>query len=223
MAEAGLECAFVDLNPPAQEASDIVERFRSQAASQLPDASDRVGYPGLRERVYGDAHRCGPQAVRLMEYELLPNVASVSARDYDMLLCSLAAQYDFIIIDTAPVQRSPEALAVAQGVSGVMIVVAAGRTTQRAVKRTIASFVRVDAPVLGVVLNFTSNLREAVDRERHEARHHKRRFERVASRVLWVSANSPAAVAAGLVGIHHLPIRSGSRSLAARVARRRIV
>ena len=86
--------------------------FVTRPRAQLPDASDRVGYPGLRQRVHGDAHLCGPQAVRLMEYELLPNVASVSARDYDMLLCSLAAQYDFIIIDTAPVQRSPEALAI---------------------------------------------------------------------------------------------------------------
>jgi polysaccharide biosynthesis transport protein len=66
----------------------------------------------------------------------------------------LAAEYEYVIIDTPPVLPVTDALVVAPMVDGVVLVTRLGRTTRERVKRAQAAVDRVNASMIGVVPNY---------------------------------------------------------------------
>lgn len=95
-----------------------------------------------------------------------PNLSVISSgtivpNPSEMLACEAMAEllkriendYDYIIIDTPPVNIVVDALAAAKIADGVIIVVKEGSSTYPELNKCIQSFERVEAKILGFILN----------------------------------------------------------------------
>jgi succinoglycan biosynthesis transport protein ExoP len=72
------------------------------------------------------------------------------------VLSSLAAYADIVLVDSPPVLPVTDAAVLASRVDAVVVVVAAGRSTQTLVSRAMEVLNRVEAPIAGVILNRAS-------------------------------------------------------------------
>jgi non-specific protein-tyrosine kinase len=70
-----------------------------------------------------------------------------------ILIKELAAEYGYVIIDSAPVLPVSDSVGLASLCNGVLLVAQAGRTTTRQARDAVAMLQRVQTPLLGVVLN----------------------------------------------------------------------
>jgi succinoglycan biosynthesis transport protein ExoP len=89
---------------------------------------------------------------------LPPNPAELltSTRSAE-LLRRLAANADVVLIDSPPVLPVTDALVISQHVDATLLVSAAGVTTRKAAARAVEMLERVNAPVVGAVLNGVSD------------------------------------------------------------------
>lgn len=71
----------------------------------------------------------------------------------EQLLRDLEAQFDVVVVDSPPTLAVTDALALAPRVSGVILVVRAGRVGRHQVRRAREALVAVKANLLGVVLD----------------------------------------------------------------------
>jgi Mrp family chromosome partitioning ATPase len=69
------------------------------------------------------------------------------------LMDMLRAQFDLVVIDSSPLSQSPDGLAIAPHVDGVLLVVEAENTRWRVVENTKNRLKACGANVLGVVFN----------------------------------------------------------------------
>lgn len=83
-----------------------------------------------------------------------PNTAELIASDkfFDMIN-TLSQKYDYIFIDTPPASLFPDALSISNKMCGVIIVAQYYTTKKEMIKRLIEKFSKVNANLLGVVLN----------------------------------------------------------------------
>jgi Mrp family chromosome partitioning ATPase len=72
---------------------------------------------------------------------------------FDRMCESLRADFDLVLIDTSPLMTSPDGLAIASKVDGIVLVVEAEKTRWQTVNRIRDNIVRVGGNILGVVLN----------------------------------------------------------------------
>ena len=79
--------------------------------------------------------------------ELLGSTAMVE------LLDELERRYDMVIVDTPPVLPVTDALLVGVHVAGVVVVTRVGETTRGGIKRAVEAVRKVNAKVLGIVVN----------------------------------------------------------------------
>lgn len=70
------------------------------------------------------------------------------------LLNDLKTRYDTIIFDSPPILPVADALVLAQEVDGVLVIVRAGQTSRHALRHAVRSLSAVEAPILGMVLNY---------------------------------------------------------------------
>ena len=83
-----------------------------------------------------------------------PNPSEVLASSYVRdVIRSLLDKVDYVIIDTAPLLPVADGSEVAALADGTLLVARAGLTTDSNVKRAVGTLARVDAKLLGVVLN----------------------------------------------------------------------
>jgi len=69
------------------------------------------------------------------------------------VITALQTQCDLLLIDCPPVLPVTDAVAMSQRVQGTIVVVAAGETSRRELRRTIELLRQVNAPLLGTVVN----------------------------------------------------------------------
>lgn len=72
------------------------------------------------------------------------------------LLDELYTLFNFIIIDSVPIMGMPESIYLSKIVDGSLIVARGGQTVNAALLETKRIFTSIDARILGVVLNGTS-------------------------------------------------------------------
>ncbi len=72
---------------------------------------------------------------------------------FDRMCEKLRANFDLVLIDSAPLATSPDGLAIASKVDGVVLVVEAEKTRWQTVARLRDSISRVGGNILGVALN----------------------------------------------------------------------
>ena len=89
-----------------------------------------------------------------------PNPSEVLASSYVRdIIRSLLDKVDYVVIDTAPLLPVADGSEVAALANGTLLVARYKVTTDAQVKRSVASLARVDAKLLGVVLNRVPNRR----------------------------------------------------------------
>jgi succinoglycan biosynthesis transport protein ExoP len=85
---------------------------------------------------------------------LPPNPAElVGSKRMGQFIDYLQQRFDIVIFDTPPVLAVTDAAVLSRQADGVLLVVEAGRTRQKEARRTMEELSRVNAPVLGVVIN----------------------------------------------------------------------
>jgi len=72
---------------------------------------------------------------------------------FDSMCQLLRTRFDLVVIDSAPLTISPDGLAIASKVDGVLLVVEAEKTRWQAVRQARDNISRVGGNILGVVLN----------------------------------------------------------------------
>jgi len=80
-------------------------------------------------------------------------IHEVALHNIPKLLDEVAAEYDLVIVDAAPLPGFAEPLEIARAVDGVVVLARAGKTDRRAVLTVLRTLERLHANVLGVVLN----------------------------------------------------------------------
>jgi capsular exopolysaccharide synthesis family protein len=131
---------------------------RPQLGRVLGDDGSR---PGLSELVTGqvDAGRCifevaGSKLHVMLAGLVPPNpLELISSPEFAVLMEKLKSEYEVIVIDSPPVQLVSDAVMLAQMATSVLFVVRADMTPYPIARHALSRLHRVDAPVLGAVLN----------------------------------------------------------------------
>lgn len=84
----------------------------------------------------------------------IPNPAEQLARPYlGELLRQAAAQFDYVVLDSAPVNPVSDTLSFARLAQVVLLVIQAGKTQERVVRKALLELRRAGNPARGIVLN----------------------------------------------------------------------
>jgi capsular exopolysaccharide synthesis family protein len=122
---------------------------------------DNAKRQGLSELVTGqaDAGKCifeiaGSDLHVMLAGRVPPNpLELISSPQFLAAMEKLKAQYEVIVVDSPPVQLVSDAVMLAQMATSVLFVVRADATPYPIARHALSRLHRVDAPVLGVVLN----------------------------------------------------------------------
>lgn len=144
LAESGAKVCLVDADlrrPMIAEVMGLV--------SDVGLTSVLIGHVPLAEAV----QEVGTLRV-LTSGPLPPNPSELLASNHTQdLIRSIAAEHDFVIVDTAPLLPVADGAEVAAAADGSILVARWGSTTFAQVRRSTEALERVDARLLGVVLN----------------------------------------------------------------------
>ena len=119
--------------------------------SEAPPLVD-VLYDGLSD---ADALRTSVDHLYVMPGgDKVPNPAELlGSQRMETLLEDLEAEFDYVIIDTAPVLLFSDAMSLSPFCKGVIMVSSAGNTDRRALEHAAHQLREVEAPLIGCVLN----------------------------------------------------------------------
>ena len=116
--------------------------------------------PGLLDLLNGSAsleevRRQLPSGVHVIPTQVAQEdpAALLGSEKFFAFLNSLAGQYDLVLIDSAPVLAVPDNLLLAPAIDQVILVAKASATSKRDLSKVAAILTRVNARILGVVLN----------------------------------------------------------------------
>jgi non-specific protein-tyrosine kinase len=144
LSQAGHRVAIVDVdlrNPRVHEIFSIPQApgVTEVLLGESVDAAIARVEPGLRVVAAGTVP---PNPNEMMS---LPRM--------EKLVRDLAARYDYLILDTAPVLPVADALSLSRMVHGLLVVAQANRVSKSDLTETLSRLERVGAPVFGLVLN----------------------------------------------------------------------
>jgi len=120
--------------PPSPGLADILTQ-----TAQLADAARATNTPNLFVLPAGNVPS-SPQTL-------------LQSQALGLFLEEVRANYEFIVVDSAPALRFPDALHVGRSTEGTILVVSAGRFAREAALEMRRRLQRVNVKVLGVVLN----------------------------------------------------------------------
>ncbi|MCH8477940.1 MAG: polysaccharide biosynthesis tyrosine autokinase [Wenzhouxiangella sp.] len=119
--------------------------------------------PGLTNRIAGISGDNSTSSIVATTVEGLflmpagnqaPNPAELLGSERMQKIITMAGRaFDHVIIDSAPILGLADALVLSRLVDGVIMVVAAGKTTKDSIKTGIRRLMQVQAPMLGTVIN----------------------------------------------------------------------
>jgi capsular exopolysaccharide synthesis family protein len=70
-----------------------------------------------------------------------------------LLMKRMMAAYDYVLIDSPPVQRVTDSLPLSTFVDGVILITRSGTTTYDTLKSGLKKLANVHAPILGIIVN----------------------------------------------------------------------
>lgn len=145
LAETGFSVCLVDAD------------LRRPAVARLLGLADPVGLTSVlihQIEVTEALQHAGSNLYVLASGPTPPNPSEVLASSYVRdVIRSLLDSVDYVVIDTAPLLPVADGSEVAALADGTLLVTRQGVTTDTAVKRALESLSRVDARLLGVILN----------------------------------------------------------------------
>ena len=132
-----------DLRKPS-----IHKKFKISNLSGLSDVM--VGKEELSKVV----HRYGQNLVILTSGKIPPNPSEMlSSKMMNKLIESLKETFDYIILDTPPVQAVTDSQILSTKADGTILVVRADRTKKESVQNAVNLLKKVNANIIGTVLN----------------------------------------------------------------------
>ena len=155
LAQQGLRVLLVDIDLRRP----MIEEFFTGKNNRLPGATDYfLGRKKFTELCL--QHKDVPQLSWMPAGSAVPNPAELLTRaDFPQLLNEGLANFDRIVIDTAPLLPVSDTLLLASKVQTVVLVVQGCKTSRKAVERSVQLLNNAGAPVGGVVLNLLPNRR----------------------------------------------------------------
>ncbi|MFZ6991399.1 polysaccharide biosynthesis tyrosine autokinase [Curtobacterium sp. RRHDQ66] len=134
-----------------------------------PAVADRLGIPneaGLTDVLIGRAeiddvlHRWGTTGSVLPTGAIPPNPADLLASPgMQAILTALAAENDYVIVDTPPLLPVTDAAILAASTAGAIVVAAAGRSHTNELRDAVAVLDQADARTLGIVVGMVKTPR----------------------------------------------------------------
>jgi capsular exopolysaccharide synthesis family protein len=137
----------------------MVEEFFTGKCHQLPGVTDYF----LGNKKFSELclpHKDLAKLSWMPSGGLVPNPSELLTQaDFQQLLNDALAQYDRIVIDTAPILPVSDALLLASKVQTVLLMVQGCKTSRRAVERSVRLLKRANARIGGIILNLLPNRR----------------------------------------------------------------
>lgn len=119
---------------------------------------DQTVQPSAQERLHVlVSGALMPEGPELLNLEVVKDV-----------LATAASQYDYVVVDSAPLLAAADAVVLSTHVDGVLLLVQTGTTRRKELKQAVEQLADVDANIIGVVLN-----RMKVSSEGYYYRYHK--------------------------------------------------
>lgn len=113
-----------------------------------------------KEELVTAMHRYNNNLVILTSGKIPPNPSEMlSSKTMTTLLDTLKQNFDYIILDTPPVQAVTDSQILATKADGAILVVRAERTKKDSVQNAISLLKKVNANIIGTVLNGLDNSR----------------------------------------------------------------
>lgn len=115
----------------------------------------------------------------LVSGDIPPNPSELLAsKRMSALLEMLSEKYDYIIIDTPPVTSVSDALIVSKYANGMIVVARQNYAYKKAFSETIRQLEQVNAKILGVVFNYSSDTSESYGKKyRKYGKHYKKYYK----------------------------------------------
>jgi succinoglycan biosynthesis transport protein ExoP len=153
LAQQGLRTLLVDMDLRRP----MLEKSFTGKRGVLPGVTDFfLGQKKLSELCLN--HKDVSNLLWIPAGSFVPNpIELLSRSDFRQLLVEGVADFDRIVIDTAPVLPVSDALLLANKVQTVVLVVKDSKTPRSAVQRSMKMLKKVNAPLGGIVLNFFPN------------------------------------------------------------------
>lgn len=121
---------------------------------------DRPAEPGLTTAILDGAGTVQPQDTTVEGLQLVPSgplppnpSELLGSRQFELILAGLAKVSDIVLLDAPPIIAVSDAAVLATKVDGVLLVVNAGVTKRDLARRARTQLAKVNANILGVVLN----------------------------------------------------------------------
>lgn len=104
--------------------------------------------------LYKAMHKCNKNLVLLTSGKIPPNPSEMlSSKVMENLLEELKGSFDYIILDTPPVQAVTDSQILSTKADGTILVVRSERTKKDSVHNAINLLKKVNANIIGTVLN----------------------------------------------------------------------
>ncbi len=153
LAQQGLRTLLIDLDLRRP----MVEKFFTGETGRLPGVSDYFLGRNKFEELW-QPNKEIPKLCWIPAGTAVPNPAElITQSDFAQLIKEGLANYDRVIIDTAPLLPVSDTLLLADKVQTVVLVVQSCKTSRKAVARSIQLLKNATAPLGGLVLNRLPN------------------------------------------------------------------
>ena len=148
LAETGMKVLIVD----GDMRNPSVHRYLRLRQTDIPGLSSLLSGEEFAEKSVGFLEKYNLDLI--LSGQIPPNPAELlGTGKLKEILEKLELNYDYIIVDAPPVSIVTDAAEIAQACDGVILVVAQKMATQEQVLRARANLDKVNANILGVVLN----------------------------------------------------------------------
>jgi len=120
-----------------QEDAKIIEMFLARTEAAIVALAEKYGVVCKR-----------------IAHNILNNPSELfSSTEFDRLIGDLKEIYDYVIVDTPPVNLVSDTLAIAQKCDGLILIARASVTTYAAFKSSVATVKQLNINLLGTIIN----------------------------------------------------------------------
>lgn len=144
IAQTGSQVTLVDCDLRKPSLHDLFGLSSEPGLTNVLLGADEIPY-----------QNCGIENLRILTAGPLPPNPSemLGSRRMSEVIVQLKSEADYVLFDTPPVVIVTDAAVLATRVDGVLLVVSAGKTRRELAQRAKSLLDKVNAPLLGVVLN----------------------------------------------------------------------
>ena len=94
-----------------------------------------------------------------------------SSEKFDDLLCQLKDRYDYVVLDTPPINPVSDALIIAQKCESLIMIIRSSVTTYEAFEKAYESLKVLDIDLTGVIINGSDSTRKYLYKNRYKYRY----------------------------------------------------